>query len=92
MLSKTPVENATLLQKNPIAVIGVIVAIVQFVISQWGEVSVFLLSLGLSPETVTLIETILTLIATLAGVYFGRKFVTPLSSPRNQAGEALTPE
>lgn len=92
MLSKTPVTNPTPVQRNPLVIIGVIVAIVQFVIAQWGEISVFLLSLGLSPETVGLIETILTLVATIAGVYFGRKFVTPLSSPRNEAGEALTPE
>lgn len=90
LLSTEPVSDPNPVTRNPLVVIGAVVAVIQFIVTQWGEVSLLLLSLGLTPETVTLVQSILTVILTLAGVLIGRAYVTPLSDPKNAEGEKLT--
>ena len=90
MLSKTPVKEPTVVQRNPLVIIGIIVAIAQYLLAEWEGLSALLLSLGVAPAWVDTAETILIVILTLGGIFVGKAFVTPLSSPRNQAGEALT--
>lgn len=86
-MSETPPPNP--IQRNPLVIIGIIVSVLQFIVSQWGGIADLLLSLGVPPGTVTLVQTIITVALTLLGVFVGRAYVTPLADPRDSAGKPL---
>lgn len=91
VLTDQPVPAPSTVQREPLVVVGAIVAILQYIVSEWDGLAALLLSLGVPPETISLILTIVTVALTILGVFVGRKFVTPLSSPVNADGEKLTP-
>lgn len=92
VLTDQPVPAPSTVQREPLVVVGAIVAILQYIVSEWDGLAALLLSLGVPSETLSLILTIITVALTVLGVFVGRKFVTPLSAPKNAGGKELEPK
>lgn len=92
MLSTEPVKKPNLVQRNPLVTIGIITAILQYILSEWDGLAALLLSLGVAPEWIGTIQTLIVVALTLLGIFTGKAFVTPLADPKNAEGEKLTPE
>lgn len=92
MLSTEPVSKPNVAQKEPLVVIGVIIAVLQYILAEWAGLSALLLSLGVAPAWVDTAQTVIVVLLTVLGIFVGRKFVTPLANPKNADGEKLTAE
>ena len=90
MLSTEPVKSPNPAQREPIVAIGAIVAVLQYLLSEWAGLSALLISLGVNPAWVETGQTIIVVLLTVLGIFIGRAFVTPLASPKNADGEKLT--
>ena len=89
LLTTVPVKNASTLQREPLVIIGAIVAVLQYIVSEWDGLAALLLSLGVPPETLSLILTVITVLLTVLGIFVGRRYVTPLADPKDADGQTL---